>query len=493
MKEENIKGEYQRKVDKSLIPTCNIMGVNIAAINMNWLLKYLDENLSDIKGDYICVSNVHTTVTSYEDAAYCAVQNGGLMAIPDGGPLSSVGRKRGYSDMDRTTGPSLMGEIFKISAEKGYRHYFYGSTEETLKLLEEKLQANYPGIQIAGMYSPPFRPLTEEEDKNIIENINKTKPDFVWRGLGAPKQEKWMAEHQGKIDGLMLGVGAGFDYYAENIKRAPMWMQKSNLEWLYRLMQDPKRLFKRYFHTNTKFIWNLDVEIAYAYQELNELPEGVELPAGRTKPWGTGQAVLACKEVLHEPFAVINADDYYGKEAFVKLHDFLVGYTPEKANQFCMAGFILKNTLSENGAVTRGICETNEEGYLTAVHETSNIVKTPEGAAVDNDGQLTSINAESYASMNMWGLTPEFMQTLEDGFKEFFANMGDKDILKAEYLLPIYIDELLQAGRVSVKVLDTNDKWFGVTYKEDKDYVVKSFAKLIENGVYQRSLFEDLI
>ena len=209
-----------------------------------------------------------------------------------------------------------------------------------------------------------------------------------------------------------------------------------------------------------KICSNLDVEIAYAYQELSKLPEGVELPADRTKPWGTGHAVLACKEVLHEPFAVINADDYYGKEAFVKLHDFLVGYTPEKANQFCMAGFILKNTLSENGAVTRGICETNEEGYLTAVHETSNIVKTPEGAAVDNDGQLTSIDAESYASMNMWGLTPEFMQTLEDGFKEFFANMGDKDILKAEYLLPIYIDELLQAGRVSVKVLDTNDKWF---------------------------------
>ena len=181
-----------------------------------------------------------------------------------------------------------------------------------------------------------------------------------------------------------------------------------------------------------KICKDLDVEIAYAYQELNELPECVELPAGRTKPWGTGQAVLACKEVLHEPFAVINADDYYGKEAFVKLHDFLVDYTLEKANQFCMAGFILKNTLSENGAVTRGICETNEEGYLTAVHETSNIVKTPEGAAVDNDGQLTSINAESYASMNMWGLTPEFMQTLEDGFKEFFANMGNKDILKAE-------------------------------------------------------------
>ena len=247
---------YKRTVDKAQIPTCNILGVNIAAINMEWLVEYLDKNLSDIKGDYICVSNVHTTVTSYEDASYCAVQNGGLMAIPDGGPLSTVGRRRGCKNMARTTGPSLMGEIFKISAKKGYRHYFYGSKQETLELLEKKLKEHYPGIKIAGMYSPPFRPLTEEEDRVIVERINETKPDFVWVGLGAPKQEKWMAAHQGKIDGLMLGVGAGFDYYAENIKRAPMWMQKHNLEWVYRLVQDPKRLFKRYWSTNTKFIWN---------------------------------------------------------------------------------------------------------------------------------------------------------------------------------------------------------------------------------------------
>lgn len=247
---------YKRTVDKAQIPTCNILGVNIAAINMEWLVEYLDKNLLDIKGDYICVSNVHTTVTSYEDASYCAVQNGGLMAIPDGGPLSTVGRRRGCKNMARTTGPSLMGEIFKISAKKGYRHYFYGSKQETLELLEKKLKENYPGIKIAGMYSPPFRPLTEEEDKAVIERINEANPDFVWIGLGAPKQEKWMAAHQGKIDGLMLGVGAGFDYYAENIKRAPMWMQKHNLEWVYRLMQDPKRLFKRYWSTNTKFIWN---------------------------------------------------------------------------------------------------------------------------------------------------------------------------------------------------------------------------------------------
>ena len=247
---------YKRTVDKAQIPTCNILGVNIAAINMEWLVEYLDKNLLDIKGDYICVSNVHTTVTSYEDASYCAVQNGGLMAIPDGGPLSTVGRRRGCKNMARTTGPSLMREIFKISAKKGYRHYFYGSKQETLELLEKKLKENYPGIKIAGMYSPPFRPLTEEEDKAVIERINEANPDFVWIGLGAPKQEKWMAAHQGKIDGLMLGVGAGFDYYAENIKRAPMWMQKHNLEWVYRLVQDPKRLFKRYWSTNTKFIWN---------------------------------------------------------------------------------------------------------------------------------------------------------------------------------------------------------------------------------------------
>ncbi len=248
--------DYKRKVDKSCIPTCNILGVNIAAINMEWLLRYLDKNIDDIKGDYICVSNVHTTVTSYEDVSYCAVQNGGLMAIPDGGPLSTIGKKRGYENMARITGPDLMGKIFEISSEKGYSHYFYGSKNETLELLTQKLKHQYPGIQIIGMYSPPFRPLTEEEDKEVIERINKTKPDFVWVGLGAPKQEKWMAAHQGKIEGLMLGVGAGFDYYAGNIKRAPIWMQKSNLEWLYRLIQDPKRLFKRYWSTNIKFIWN---------------------------------------------------------------------------------------------------------------------------------------------------------------------------------------------------------------------------------------------
>lgn len=253
---ENNLNKYIRKVDKSQIPTCNIMGVNIAAINMEWLLKFLDKNIDCLHGDYICVSNVHTTVISFEEPDYCDVQNGSLMSIPDGGPLSTVGRKRGYKNMARTTGPSLMGEIFNITVKKGYRHFFYGSKQETLDLLKQKLNENYPGIQIAGMYSPPFRQLTEKEDEAVIKMINESKPDFVWVGLGAPKQERWMANHQGKIDGLMIGVGAGFDYYAGNIERAPEWMQKNNLEWLYRLIQDPKRLFIRYLHTNTKFIWH---------------------------------------------------------------------------------------------------------------------------------------------------------------------------------------------------------------------------------------------
>lgn len=246
---------YERKIDKSQILTCNILGVEIAAINMDWLLQFTDKYIKDLSGDYMCISNVHTTVTAYEDLEYRAIQNGGIMAVPDGGPLSTVGKKRGYKEMERTTGPSYMGEIFKISEKKGYRHYFYGSTNDTLKTLHQKLEEKYPGIQIVGMYSPPFRSLTEEENRDIIQRINETTPDFVWVGLGAPKQEKWMADHQGKVEGFMVGVGAGFDYFAENISRAPQWMQRANLEWLYRLMQDPKRLFKRYWHTNTRFIW----------------------------------------------------------------------------------------------------------------------------------------------------------------------------------------------------------------------------------------------
>lgn len=230
------------------------------------------------------------------------------------------------------------------------------------------------------------------------------------------------------------------------------------------------------------------VEVEYAYQEYDSLPDGFVPPEGRTKPYGTVHAVLVAKDLIHEPFAVINADDYYGKEAFVRLHDFLQGYTPDKPGDLAMAGFVLKNTLSDNGAVTRGICQMNDAHYLTGVLETGGIEKTADGAAAGGK----SIDIDSLVSMNMWALTPEFVDLLESGFVEFFEKAAPANPLKAEYLLPIYIDELLHADKVSVKVLPTHDKWFGVTYAEDKQTVIDSFARLVADGVYKKDLFSDL-
>jgi N-acetylglucosaminyldiphosphoundecaprenol N-acetyl-beta-D-mannosaminyltransferase len=217
-------------------------------------LNYICDNLDELKGKYICVSNVHTTVMAYEDEKYRAVQNNAAMALPDGAPLSGYCRLKGIRRAKRVTGPDLMGEIFKVSSAKGYRHFFYGSKQKTLEDMKKRVLELYPDLNIVGMYSPPFRDLTKDEDEEIVRMINDAKPDFVWIGLGAPKQEIWMARHKGIIEGVMIGVGAGFDYYAGNIKRAPWLMQVLYLEWLYRLMQDPRRLWKRYVTTNVKFV-----------------------------------------------------------------------------------------------------------------------------------------------------------------------------------------------------------------------------------------------
>ena len=231
------------------------------------------------------------------------------------------------------------------------------------------------------------------------------------------------------------------------------------------------------------------VETAYAFQELDDLPAGFQRPEGRTKPWGTGQAILCCKDLVQEPFAVINADDYYGKEAFVKVHDYLAGEHPACGKMdFCMAGFQLGNTLSENGGVTRGICSVNEDGHLTKVTGTKNIVKAPEGAAgKGEDGRLSSVAADCPVSMNMWGFTPEIFEVLENGFAEFLKNLSDP--MKGEYLIPTIVDGLIQKQKANVTVLESRDKWFGVTYKEDKPAVVRSFRELIDAGVYREKLF----
>lgn len=242
---------------------------------------------------------------------------------------------------------------------------------------------------------------------------------------------------------------------------------------------------------------SLGVEVLYAFQDLNDVP-GV-VPEGRTKPWGTGHAVLSAKELIHEPFAVLNADDYYGKEAFRQMHDWLV--QEHSASAIAMAGFILENTLSDNGGVTRGICQVDDgHTHITGVVETSNIIKKYDAKGkieVEADGK--KLNPESYVSMNFWGFpakegkSPTYLDILQKGFKEFFETDVKNDPLKAEYLLPIHIGTLLQKGMFSVKVLETKDKWFGVTYKEDKKTVVESFQKLIKNNVYKENLYSDLI
>lgn len=232
------------------------------------------------------------------------------------------------------------------------------------------------------------------------------------------------------------------------------------------------------------------VETGYAFQELDDLPEGFTKFEDRTKPWGTGQAILSCKDLVKEPFAVINADDYYGKEAFVKVHDYLVQEHPASDRmEFCMAGFQLGNTLSENGGVTRGICSVNDKQHLTKVTETKNIIKTADGAAVlGEDGSLTPVEKDCPVSMNMWGLTPEIFDVLEKGFAEFLGSLEDPT--KGEYLIPTIIDGLIQSKQANVTVLESQDKWFGVTYKEDKPTVVRSFQELIAAGVYKEKLFD---
>ena len=251
---------------KDELTYCKILGTNINVTNMDDTIAYLTENLEQLKGDYICVSNVHTTVMAYRDKAYRRVQNSAAMALPDGQPLSIVSRRRGFFEARRVPGPDLMPAILDLSQETGYRHYFYGSTDATLTALRAALLRRYPKLQIAGMYSPPFRELTKEEDEEIVRRINDSGADFVWVALGAPKQEWWMYEHRHRVKAVMLGVGAAFDFTAGTVKRAPMWMQRLCLEWVFRILRDPKRMLPRYLNTNFAFLY-------YVYQEGRALKQ----------------------------------------------------------------------------------------------------------------------------------------------------------------------------------------------------------------------------
>ena len=234
------------------------------------------------------------------------------------------------------------------------------------------------------------------------------------------------------------------------------------------------------------------IAVEYAFQELDDIPEKYKNKfSGRTKPWGTGQAILCCKDVVNEPFLVINADDYYGKEAYKEAFSYLTTEVKPEAGEklpICMVGFVLKNTLSDNGGVTRGVCHVDENHMLVDIVETHNIVKNGNGAQVVTEEGMTDIDVESEVSMNMWGLMPEFFDILEDGFEEFLGQLPVYN-LKAEYLLPTIIGNLLKEEKVEVRVLQSKDKWFGVTYKEDKKDVVEAIQNLIATGIYKEKLF----
>lgn len=253
-------------------------------------------------------------------------------------------------------------------------------------------------------------------------------------------------------------------------------------EVIFIIRKDIENEFKKVIGnriTDTCAKYNVTVD--YAFQDINDIPD--ILPEGRTKPWGTGQAVLSAKNIIDSPFVVINADDYYGKEAFKAVHEFLVN-----GGKSCMAGFVLKNTLSDNGSVTRGICKMDSDNNLTEIIETKNITKTEYGAVADDQ----VLNIDSLVSMNMWGLTPDFLDILEEGFKEFFDKEVCQDPFKSEYLIPVFIGQLLEQGKMNVKVLRTDDTWYGMTYKEDVITVKERFSEMLESNFYSEELFDDI-
>ena len=255
------RGGYAAMEYDTLSERCEVFGVSYAVSDVETVAFSLLELMADksggpagkLSGEYICFSNVHTLMMAQDDADYFDILNRAAFTFPDGAPIAEYQKRRGFSRAERVAGPDLMDAVFRATMDGSVRHYFYGSTQETIDKLRLNLEKRYPGIQIAGMVSPPFRQETEEEDAETVRRINESGAGIVWIGLGAPKQERWMALHKGMLGGVMMGVGAGFDFYAGTIKRAPLWCRKIGMEWFYRLCQDPRRLANRYIVTNVQY------------------------------------------------------------------------------------------------------------------------------------------------------------------------------------------------------------------------------------------------
>jgi dTDP-glucose pyrophosphorylase len=234
------------------------------------------------------------------------------------------------------------------------------------------------------------------------------------------------------------------------------------------------------------------IQVEYVYQSLDNLPEGYSVPEGRVKPWGTGHAVLCCLGKVHGPLAVINADDYYGRNAFSIIYDYLINEKDKEKYNYAMVGYIIENTLTENGHVARGVCTVNDEGHLTGIVERTRIEKKDGDAAYTTDDGRTwiPIPKESIVSMNMWGFTNSILGELNSRFKRFLDTKLSLNPQKAEFFLPDAVGDLLKEGKATVRVLKTHDKWYGVTYKEDKERVVNAVARMKKEGLYPEKLWE---
>ena len=235
--------------------TAPVLSVQIDVLTWDDSLNRIQSWAGQRDSRYVCITNAHSVVSAGQNTEFQSVINGADMATPDGAPVAWVMRKLGYDKQERINGPDLMLRYCELAEQKGESIFLYGSAPETLEKLKHKLNDKFPGLHIAGAFSPPFRALSAEEDQDVIDLINSSGASTVWVSLGCPKQEKWMAAHRGRVKGVMIGVGAAFDYHAGTIQRAPLWMQRRGLEWLHRLCSEPRRLWKRYLVTNTLFIF----------------------------------------------------------------------------------------------------------------------------------------------------------------------------------------------------------------------------------------------
>ena len=234
------------------------------------------------------------------------------------------------------------------------------------------------------------------------------------------------------------------------------------------------------------------IQVEYVFQELDHIPQKYEVPQDRQKPWGTGHAILCCKDVVKEPFAVINADDYYGPKAFQMIYDYLSTHEDDSRYRYTMVGYILENTLTENGHVARGVCTVSPDGYLQEIHERTQIEKHGEDSEYTEDGGKTWVKLPkgSTVSMNMWGFTPSIFPELEKGFDAFLEEALEKNPLKGEFFLPSMIEQLLQENKATVSVLKSQDRWYGVTYREDKPVVMEAIKRLKKEGLYPENLYD---